>query len=63
MAKKKQNHVPVKLAESILNVYKSYQPESVEDMQETLKDTFCPLFEKILLGELTKYLGYDTHLK
>ncbi|WP_138276170.1 IS256 family transposase, partial [Enterococcus avium] len=49
-----------KLAESILN---AYQPESVDDMQDALKEVFGPLFEKMLQGELNNYLGYDAHSK
>ncbi|MDV4363445.1 IS256 family transposase, partial [Enterococcus faecium] len=49
-----------KLAESILN---AYQPESVDDMQDALKDVFGPLFEKMLQGELNNHLGYDAHSK
>lgn len=60
MAKKRRNPESVKLAESILN---AYQPESVEDMQEALKDVFGPLFEKMLQGELNNHLGYEAHSK
>ena len=49
MARKKRNPDAEKLAESILN---AYQPESVDDMQDALKDVFGPLFEKMLQGEL-----------
>jgi putative transposase len=59
--KKKRNPDAEKLAESILN---AYQPESVDDMQDALKDVFGPLFEKKLLqGELNNHLGYDAHSK
>ena len=60
MARKKRNPDAEKLAESILN---TYQPESVEDMQDALKDVFGPLFEKMLQGELNNHLGYDAHSK
>ena len=60
MARKKRNPDAEKLAESILN---AYQPESVDDMQDALKDVFGPLFEKMLQGELNNYLGYDAHSK
>lgn len=60
MARKKKNPDAEKLAESILN---TYQPESVEDMQDVLKDVFGPLFEKMLQGELNNNLGYDAHSK
>ncbi|MGG5369320.1 transposase [Enterococcus sp. AZ196] len=60
MARKKRNPDAEKLAETILN---AYQPESVEDMQEALKDVFGPLFEKMLQGELNNHLGYDPHSK
>ena len=58
--RKKRNPDAEKLAESILN---TYQPESVEDMQDVLKDVFGPLFEKMLQGELNNHLGYDAHSK
>ena len=60
MARKKINPDAEKLAESILN---AYQPESVDDMQDALKDVFGPLFEKMLQGELNNHLGYDAHSK
>ena len=60
MARKKRNPDAEKLAESILN---TYQPESVEDMQDVLKDVFGPLFEKRIQGELNNHLGYDAHSK
>ncbi|HAQ4629827.1 IS256 family transposase [Enterococcus faecium] len=60
MARKKRNPNAEKLAESILN---AYQPESVDDMQDALKDVFGPLFEKMLQGELNNHLGYDAHSK
>ena len=60
MARKKRNPDAEKLAESILN---AYQPESVDDMQDALKDVFGPLFEKVLQGELNNHLGYDAHSK
>ena len=60
MARKKRNSDAEKLAESILN---AYQPESVDDMQDALKEVFGPLFEKMLQGELNNYLGYDAHSK
>ncbi|BDP86141.1 hypothetical protein EfmAA610_33510 (plasmid) [Enterococcus faecium] len=56
MARKKRNPDAEKLAESILN---TYQPESVVDMQDVLKDVFGPLFEKMLQGELNNHLTYD----
>ena len=60
MARKKRNSDAEKLAESILN---AYQPESVDDMQDALKEVFGSLFEKMLQGELNNYLGYDAHSK
>lgn len=60
MARKKRNPDAEKLAESILN---TYQPESVEDMQDVLKDVFGPLFEKRIQGELNNHLGMTPILK
>lgn len=42
MARKKRNPDAEKLAESILN---AYQPESVDDMQDALKDVFGPFLK------------------
>jgi len=48
LARKKRNPDTEKLAEAILN---AYQPESVDDMQDVLKDVFEPLIEKMQRGE------------
>ena len=38
-----------------------YQPKSVEDMQEALKDIFGPMFEAMLQGEMNSHLGYSNN--
>jgi transposase-like protein len=38
-----------------------YQPESVKEMQEALKDLFGGMFETMLKGELNGHLGYDSN--
>lgn len=43
MARKKRNPDAEKLVETILN---AYQPESVEDIQDALKDVFGYLLRK-----------------
>ena len=43
LERKKKILMPKKLAEPILNVY---QPESVADMQDALKDVFGPLLKR-----------------
>ncbi|PQW01866.1 hypothetical protein CWC54_00155 [Enterococcus faecium] len=52
MARKKRNPDAEKLAESILN---TYQPESVEDMQDTLKYVFNFFFKKMLQRKLNSH--------
>ena len=60
MAKIKRNPA----AESIANeILKNYNPESVEDMQNALKDIFGPMFEGLLKGELNHHLGYESNSK
>lgn len=60
MAKIKRNPA----AESIANeILKNYNPESVEDMQEALKDIFGPMFEGLLRGGLNHHLGYESNSK
>ena len=60
MAKIKRNPA----AESIANeILKNYNPESVEDMQDALRDIFGPMFEGLLKGELNHHLGYESNSK
>ncbi|WP_165958693.1 hypothetical protein [Macrococcoides bohemicum] len=45
MARKKRNPKSVELANRIIS---EYAPETVEDMEEALKDIFGPMFEAML---------------
>ena len=49
MARIKRDPKKFALAQAILE---AYNPESVEDMNDTLKDLFGPLFESMLQGEI-----------
>ena len=60
MARIKRDPKKVALAEAILE---AYQPNSVEDMQDALKDIFGPMFEAMLKGEMNNHLGYDSNDK
>ena len=60
MAKIKRNPAAVEIANKILE---NYNPESVEDMQDALKDIFGPMFEGLLKGELNHHLGYESNSK
>lgn len=60
MTRKKRDKKSVELAQSIID---TYQPESVEDMRNALKDIFGPMFEAMLQGELNHHLGYEAHEK
>nr|WP_226683822.1 IS256 family transposase [Sutcliffiella horikoshii] len=60
MTKKDRNAKANDLAKQILE---NYQPESVQDMQEALKDIFGPMFESMLKGELNHHLGYESNSK
>ena len=42
-------------------IMEQYHPESREDMQETMKEIFGPIFEIMLLGEMDEHLGYATN--
>ncbi|MED4409032.1 IS256 family transposase [Bacillus licheniformis] len=57
---KKRDPESVKLANLILE---KYQPETVEDMQNALKDIFGPMFESMLKGEMNHHLGYESNNK
>lgn len=60
MAKSKRDPKAVELANRIIE---QYQPESVQDMQNALKDIFGPMFEAMLKGEMNHHLGYDSNDK
>ena len=60
MARIKRDPKKVALAQAILE---AYQPKSVEDMQDALKDVFGPMFEAMLKGEMNNHLGYDSNDK
>ena len=42
-------------------ILEQYQPSSVEEMQDALKDIFGPMFEAMLQGELDNHLGYEAN--
>ena len=58
--RKKRNEPGRKIAEAIIAEYK---PQSVAEMQQALKDVFGPMFEAMLNGEMTGYLGYESNDK
>lgn len=58
MPRIKRNPKKVALAQAILE---TYNPESVEDMNNALKDLFGPLFESMLQGEMNNHLGYSSN--
>ena len=60
MTKIKRDPKKVALAKAIID---AYQPESVEDMNDALKDLFGPLFESMLQGEMDHHLGYEANDK
>ncbi|WP_428912696.1 hypothetical protein [Niallia sp. Krafla_26] len=38
-------------------IIEQYQPESIQDMQNVLKDIFDPMFEVMLKEEMNHHLG------
>ena len=59
MARKKKTPKPnEQLARTIIE---QYQPKSVADMQDALKDIFGPMFEAMLQGEMDSHLGYQNN--
>lgn len=59
MARKKKTPKPnEQLARAIIE---QYQPKSVADMQDALKDIFGPMFETMLQGEMDSHLGYQNN--
>lgn len=58
MARKKEDTKKNALVNAILE---QYQPETVADMQNALKDIFGPMFEAMLKGEMNSHLGYESN--
>jgi len=58
LAREKRSKQQTDLAKRIIE---EYDPRSVEDMQDALKDIFGPLFEKMLTAELDGHLGYESN--
>lgn len=56
--KSKKNTAGRALAQAIIE---EYQPTTVEDMQNALKDIFGPMFEAMLRGEMDSHLGYGSN--
>lgn len=46
------------IAQEIIN---KYQPKTVEDMQDALKEIFGPMFQAMLDGEMEDHLGYKNN--
>lgn len=53
--KNKEKRKGAAIAQAILE---EYQPETVADMQDALKDIFGPMIEGLLQGEMENHLGY-----
>lgn len=60
MSKSRREEKSAELAKQILE---NYQPETVEDMQNALKEIFGPMFESMLKGEMNHHLGYESNDK
>lgn len=60
MSKVKRNPAAEEIANRIIT---EYNCESVEDMQDALKEIFGPMFEGLLKGELNTHLGYKSNSK
>ena len=58
MAKKSESTRGENLAKQIIE---QYNPKSVADMQNDLKDIFGPMFEAMLQGEMNSHLGYENN--
>jgi len=60
MTKSKDNLPKNELVNDILN---RYQPQTVDEMQDALKDIFGSMFETMLQGEMNGHLGYKNNEK
>ncbi len=57
----KQSREKTGKAEIARAILEAYQPETVEEMHEALKDIFGPMFEAMLQGEMSAHLGYESN--
>lgn len=58
MAKSTEKESARNIAQEIIA---TYQPKTVAEMQEALKEIFGPMFEAMLQGELGAHLGYESN--
>lgn len=58
MAKKKESTPGENLAKQIIE---QYNPKSIADMKNALKDIFGPMFEAMIQGEMNSHLGYESN--
>ena len=62
MAPRKNNTKRNPAAEAVAKaIIENYKPETVEDMQDAIKDIFGPMFEAMLQGEMDSHLGYGSN--
>lgn len=54
----KRNPAAAAVAQAIID---NYKPETVEDMQNAIKEIFGPMFESMLKGEMDAHLGYESN--
>ena len=54
----KRNPAAEAVAKAIIE---NYQPETVADMQDAIRDIFGPMFESMLQGEMDNHLGYESN--
>lgn len=59
MTRKKKELSPNRQLEQA--IIDQYQPQSVEDMQDALKDILGSMFEAMLQGEMNSHLGYSNN--
>lgn len=60
MARQKRDPKAIALAKQIID---EYEPKTVADMNDALKDLFGPMFEAMLQGEMNHHLGYESNNK
>ena len=56
--RKPRNEKGMAIAKAIID---QYQPTSVQDMQDALREIFGPMFEAMLQGEMDNHLGYESN--
>ena len=56
-----RNKIDPQKKEFIKELIKVYNPKTVEDINDALKDLLCPVIQNIMEAELEEHVGYEKY--